>query len=69
MFVYFLIFIVIGSFIGKYIPSPQKGFILCILIALLWSFASKPLWGLVALGELLFGFLFHQYFLSERSNK
>ena len=68
MFLYFLLFSVIGGFVGKYATTSKNGFLLLIGIALIWSLGSGPFWGLISLGELLFGFSIFKFYLSKKSD-
>jgi len=65
MLFYFLIFCGIGVVVGKYATTSKNGFLLLIGIAAVWSIGSGPFWGLITLGELLFGFAFFKFIISS----
>lgn len=54
MLIYFLLFTLVGYFIGRLLTQ-DKGVILIIVLAVLWGISSAPVWGLVSLGEMLLG--------------
>jgi hypothetical protein len=54
MFIYFLIFTLVGYFIGR-LFTQDKGVILIVVLAVLWGISSAPVWGLASLGEMLLG--------------
>jgi len=54
MIAYFLLFTLLGFFIGKFL-SKDKSVILIIVISIFWGISSAPIWGLVSLGELFLG--------------
>ena len=54
MFVYFLIFTLLGFFINKFFEANGAGVI--IVIAIIWGFSSGAIWGLASLGEMFLGF-------------
>ncbi len=56
---YFLIFSLLGFFIGRFLQS-DKGVILIIGLAFLWGISSAPIWGLASLGEMFLGFYISQ---------
>lgn len=56
MIKYFIIFSVIGGVIAKLIPEQKNSILAIVGIAILWGIMSKPIWGLVTLGELLLGY-------------
>jgi len=68
MLFYFLLFCGIGGLVGKYASTSKNGFLLLIGIASIWSIGSGPFWGLITLGELLFGFAIFKFFLSAKKN-
>jgi hypothetical protein len=46
---YFLLFTLVGYFIGKFFTQ-DKGVILIIVLAIIWGISSAPVWGLASLG-------------------
>ena len=54
MLAYFVIFSMLGFFIGKNL-SQDKAVFLIVGIAIFWGLFSAPVWGLACLGELLIG--------------
>jgi len=64
MFMYFLIFTIIGAGLGKFIEEPKTALAIIIVIATLWGLFSQLIWGLVSLGELFLG-----YFLVKQLSK
>ncbi len=64
MFMYFLIFTIIGAGLGKFIEEPKTALVIIIVIATLWGLSSQLIWGLVSLGELFLG-----YFLVKQLSK
>jgi uncharacterized membrane protein YcfT len=50
MFVYFLIFTLLGFFIHKFFESDGEGAI--VVIAIVWGISSGAIWGLASLGEI-----------------
>jgi hypothetical protein len=64
MFMYFLLFTIIGAGVGKFIEEPKTALIVIVVIATLWGLSSQMIWGLVSLGELFLG-----YFLVRHLSK
>ena len=54
MLIYFLLFTLVGYFIGRLLTQ-DKGVILIIVLAVLWGLSSAPVWGLASLGEMFLG--------------
>ena len=54
MLAYFLIFTLLGFFIGKFLAQ-DKAVLLIIVISVFWGISSAPIWGLASLGELFVG--------------
>ncbi len=59
MLMYFLVFSLLGFFIGK-LMTKNKGVALIVILSVLWGISSAPIWGLASLGELFFGFYIAQ---------
>ena len=68
MFIYFLLFSGFGFFVGKHVQPSKKGFLALVIIAFVWMLGSGPFWGLITLGELLFGFSVYKFFLEQNNN-
>ena len=61
MLFYFLLFTLVGYFIGKFFTQ-DKGVILIVVLAILWGISSAPVWGLASLGEMLLGLYLYNIF-------
>jgi hypothetical protein len=69
MIIYFLIFSGIGFLLAKQVKNPKIGFTIVLSISLLWMLKSGAFWGLVSLGELLFGFSIYKFLIEEKMSR
>jgi len=54
---YFIIFTVVGFFIGSMNQNNEKqALVIIIIIAVLWTIGHAPIWGLASLGEMVIGY-------------
>jgi len=64
MFLYFLLFTIIGAGLGKFIAEPKTALVIIVVLATLWGLSTQLIWGLVSMGELFLG-----YFLVKQFKK
>ncbi|MFZ3139123.1 hypothetical protein [Polaromonas sp.] len=57
MLTYFIGFAILGFFIQLVVSDDKSALLLCLGIAILWGFTHHAIWGVVALGELLLGYV------------
>jgi hypothetical protein len=57
MIKYLIIFSLLGFGIGKFLASQKVALGLILAIAVGWGVSSKPIWGLITLGELMVGYV------------
>lgn len=58
MLTYFIGFSILGFFIKRMVDDDKFALLIILGIAVLWGFTHQAIWGLVALGELLLGYVF-----------
>ena len=68
MIKYFIIFSVLGGVIAKLMPEQKNSILAIVGIAILWGIMSKPIWGLVTLGELLLGYFIVKIFFDKEKS-
>jgi hypothetical protein len=56
MIKYLIIFSLLGFGIGKLLINQKAAIGLILVVAIGWGITSKPIWGLVTLGELMLGY-------------
>lgn len=65
MLKYFIVFTILGGVIAKVVKEQKHALIAAIITAVIWGVMSKPIWGLVSLGELLLGYFLVKIFLNK----
>ena len=68
MIKYFIIFSVLGGVIAKLMPEQKNSILAIVGIAILWGIMSKPIWGLVTLGELFLGYFIVKIFFDKEKS-
>lgn len=61
MLIQVIIFFIIGLVIPRFIVEKKIVFILMGVIAIVWGIVYAPMWGLVSLGEMLFGYFIFKF--------
>ncbi len=61
MLIQVIIFFIVGFLIPKFIVDKKTAFILIGTIAIVWGIVYAPMWGLVGLGEMLFGYFIFKF--------
>ncbi len=67
MVTYFLLFFAIGICVGKFVEKKIIALGLMLGIAALWGASHRAIWGMVTLGELLFGYFLYDILIARRS--
>lgn len=57
MLAYFLLFVGVGLAIGHFVKEKKQALIAVVAISLFWGLSHRAIWGFVALGELLLGYV------------
>ena len=68
MLKYFILFSILGGIVGKLVKEQKNSLFTLIGIAIFWGIMSKPVWGLVALGELLLGYFIVKLFFDKKES-
>jgi len=56
MIMYLILFFIIGFAIAKFVKDIKKAFLIYICLSIICAVAYAPMWGLVCLGEMAFGY-------------
>lgn len=56
MLMYYIAFIIIGFFIAASVQEYEKAIPIMVVASILWGLVNTPIWGLMTLAELSFGF-------------
>lgn len=57
MFIYFILFAVIGLGIGKYVADKPTALGFIVIIAVIWGMNHRPFGGIATFGEVMLGYL------------
>ena len=56
MLMYLIIFVILGFILAKFIEKPKVAFVIALIISIAVGVFYAPMWGVVSLGEMAFGY-------------
>lgn len=56
MLVYLVIFVILGFLLAKFVEKPKIAFSVALVISIAIGTFYAPMWGVVSLGEMAFGY-------------